>query len=338
MNLTTKDFSMKRLSQISILALSIALLAGCADSQTSSNQTSSKHNRAINTNDYLSVVPSGKIVKSSFDSQQLYIKKADKQPWQYAVYLPPNFSNSKTYPVIYMLHGGSGNFTDWLDKGHIQPKLDRLIALKALPESIVVFPDAFNSYYIDGDKTRLQSAFINELIPEIERNYPIKSEREYHAIGGLSMGGFGASRYALSYPDYFSSALMLSPAVWTVESMPQDRRASFEKDRSDVYGNPFDDERLRAHQYDQIKLKDNKKWPVSFYVAYGSADTVTSPHDAEAFIEWAKKQHFSVESHKYNAYGHSWDFWTASVDDGLKFIGEQFNQVNFNNTDTASIK
>ncbi|MFC0179044.1 alpha/beta hydrolase [Thorsellia kenyensis] len=303
-----------------VLILSILLSGACAskDNVLQSNVGSS----------YIEVIPSGELINGTVDSKLLYVNEADKKPWNYSVYLPANFSTGNEYPVIYMLHGAGGDFTDWPNKGYIVQKLDRLIAAKDLPPSIVVFPDGFTSYYIDGDKHQMQTAFINELIPHIQKNYPIIKNRQAHAIAGLSMGGYGASRFALLFPEYFASAVMLSPALWTVDSMPVSRKESFAKDRSDVYGNPFDDERLRKHQFDQIQLKDQTALPIHFYVSYGSADTITAPVDAENFVIWAKDNHYVVESQKYNGYGHSWDFWSTSIDDGLRFIGKKFNVSN----------
>ena len=125
---------------------------------------------------------------------------------KYAIYLPPNYESSeRSYPVLYLLHGGGDDQTGWVQFGEILNIADQSIKDGSATAMIVVMPDAntgqrgyFNS--MDG-KFRYEDFFFEELMPHVEKKYRIKSEKRYRAIAGLSMGGGGSFMYALHKPD-----------------------------------------------------------------------------------------------------------------------------------------
>jgi len=83
--------------------------------------------------------------------------------------------------------------------------LDKLIKNKSIPAIIIVMPDGFtDSWYVDSLVYQMESAIIDDLIPYIESKYSIDKNIRY--IAGLSMGGYGALRFVLLYPDYFKGA------------------------------------------------------------------------------------------------------------------------------------
>ena len=143
----------------------------------------------------------------------------------YIVYLPHNYATSGLrYPVIYLLHGKSGRMSDWL---HVKSDLDRLIAEGKIPPMIAVLPDAPHSkgasYYVDsayaGSETvpvgqKVETAFTRDAIAHIDTTYRTIPTREGRAVGGYSMGGWGAMRYALAHPDLYRASIVLSPAVY----------------------------------------------------------------------------------------------------------------------------
>lgn len=123
---------------------------------------------------------------------------------KYKVALPAGYEQSdRRYPVLYMLHGFSGNYTTWLQLG--APDLARTMEL------IVVLPDAGNSWYINwapsdsGQKNRWEDMIVDELIPHVDKSYRTIGKREGRAICGLSMGGYGAVVLGLRHPEAFCS-------------------------------------------------------------------------------------------------------------------------------------
>ena len=118
--------------------------------------------------------------------------------------------------MLYLLHGNNGDANDWLTQGHLQNAADALIERKDIPPVAIVMPQGGTDWYVDR-KEHMETAFFNDLLPEIEAHYAVSTQRGGRMIGGVSMGGFGALRYVLTRPELFCGALLLSPAIYANE-------------------------------------------------------------------------------------------------------------------------
>nr|WP_228779946.1 alpha/beta hydrolase-fold protein [Aquiflexum lacus] len=141
-----------------------------------------------------------------------------KMERKYAIYLPPGYESSeRSYPVLYLLHGAGDDQTGWVQFGEVQHITDQAIKEGKATVMIIVMPDANTGrrgYFNDvNNEWRYEDFFFEELMPEVEKKYRIKSEKRYRAIAGLSMGGGGSFIYAMHRPDLFSSSCPLSAAV-----------------------------------------------------------------------------------------------------------------------------
>lgn len=125
----------------------------------------------------------------------------------YCIYLPPGYETApaKRYPVIYNLHGAGGNelhsFTD------VKALHDGIVAGR-WPAMIVVLPNGgASTFYKDSADGKLpaETLIIRELIPHIDATYRTIATRAGRAIEGFSMGGRGATRLAIKYPELFCS-------------------------------------------------------------------------------------------------------------------------------------
>ncbi len=116
------------------------------------------------------------------------------------------------WPTLYLLHGYTGNRLDWLLRSDIE-------TLATQRGWAVVMPDGGNRFYLDNpDMGEYYGAFVGEELVEVSRRmFPLSLERKDTAIGGLSMGGFGALRNGLYYADTFGSVIALSSALITDE-------------------------------------------------------------------------------------------------------------------------
>jgi len=127
----------------------------------------------------------------------------------FRVILPETYETSNdNYPVLYLLHGLFGSCDNWLELTEIENYL-------ADKEFVVVLPEGGNNWYSDSatnEADKFESSFINELIPMVETVYRVSRRREERAIAGLSMGGFGALKFALKRPDLFVFAGSMSGA------------------------------------------------------------------------------------------------------------------------------
>src|SRR5687767_6363844 len=131
------------------------------------------------------------------------------------IYTPPGYSKKKNYPVLYLLHGIGGDEKEWLNGGKPQVILDNLYAQGKIEPMIVVMPngramknDRATGNIMAPDKVQAFANFekdlLNDLIPFIEKSYPVHKDREHRAIAGLSMGGGQALNFGLGNLDTFA--------------------------------------------------------------------------------------------------------------------------------------
>ncbi len=134
----------------------------------------------------------------------------------YRVYLPPAYAASdRRYPVVYMLHGAGGNYTEW-DDSSLPDVADRLMSEGEIQPYIVVMPDGGDRTYWANwadDGARWEDYVVQEVVPEIDRRYRTIQDQSGRAIGGLSAGGLGALNLAMHHPDVFGVAGGHSPSV-----------------------------------------------------------------------------------------------------------------------------
>ena len=128
----------------------------------------------------------------------------------YNVILPPGYRESRTtrYPVLYLLHGWAGHYTDWVTRTNVAD-------YAAQYRLIVVMPEGNDSWYVDsaGVATdKYESYILKELIPDVDKRYRTIQSRYGRAVAGLSMGGYGAIKYGLKYPATFVFAASMSGA------------------------------------------------------------------------------------------------------------------------------
>ena len=136
------------------------------------------------------------------------------------VYLPAGFDASResVYPMVYLLHGLSDEYTSWAEKGHMQAVADSLIACGAVAPMVIVMPnaggpDVHNTWngYFNMPGHNYEDFFFGELLPYVESEFHAGGDKEHRAIMGLSMGGGGSTVYAQRHTDMFSSCFAMSP-------------------------------------------------------------------------------------------------------------------------------
>lgn len=131
------------------------------------------------------------------------------------IYLPPDYSKSRKYPVLYLLHGIGGDEKEWLRGGQPQNILDNLYAENKIEPLIVVMPngralkdDRATGNIMAADKVEAFATFekdlLNDLIPYIEKKFPVIKDREHRAIAGLSMGGGQSLNFGLGNLEIFA--------------------------------------------------------------------------------------------------------------------------------------
>ena len=163
--------------------------------------------------------PRGTVVTTSLRSANLENTMGENATRSISVYLPPGYEGSdQRYPVIYFLHGFTGD--DRMLK-YISPILDQAIATHRTRPFIMVIPDEKTTY--DGSFYSNSGVFGNwedfttyDLVAYVDRTYRTLARRESRGITGHSMGGYGALLLAMKHPDVFSTVYGLSPGCLAI--------------------------------------------------------------------------------------------------------------------------
>lgn len=240
--------------------------------------------------------------------------------WRCSVYLPAGYdSTGGAYPVLYLLHGSGGDEHGW-DVAF--PVLDSLIASGAVPPLVAVAPASGTSWWVDG-REPFESAFLSDLIPEIERRYAVSPRREHRWLAGYSMGGYGALRYALAWPEVFSAATLLSAALYDALPPPESSARG-----SGAFGEPFESDLWIARNY-PAELGRYLRQPhrTAVYIACGDDDW-NHPEgfrfnmEYQAVLLYAKlnREAGSPAELRIVDGGHDWDVWMGAFVAGLRYM------------------
>ena len=145
-----------------------------------------------------------------------------QQVIHYCVYLPAGYDAgaaptlSKRYPVLYFLHGLGDNEQTLFNSGG-WTLLDDLRNQHKMGDFLIVAPEGRRSFYINSadGSVRYSDFFLQEFLPLIENKYRVRPGRAGRAISGISMGGYGALRFAFAHPELFSAVSAQSAALIT---------------------------------------------------------------------------------------------------------------------------
>lgn len=269
----------------------------------------------------------GKVIE-----KQTIASKLLGRPVSYTVYLPPDYDTSERwYPVVYLLHGFTDDETAWIQFGEVQITADRAIATGTIPPMIIIMPDAGVSWYMNSHdgSIRYEDMFIREFLPSIESEYRIRTEKEFRAVAGLSMGGHGALLYAMKYPDLFSSCAALSAGILSIEelrAMPVER---FKRLFDPVLGPDIETSARLAHWKANSPLELAELLPVDelkkvrYYFDCGDEDFLYRGNTAMHVV--LRNREIPHEFRMRDG-AHSWEYWRTGIGDALKFIGQTFHR------------
>jgi enterochelin esterase-like enzyme len=252
----------------------------------------------------------GVVVSREFDSAALQRK------WSYAVYLPDGYETSTLrYPVLYLLHGHAGGQYDWVNFGHIQQTADALIARGDMPPAIIVMPDADSTWFVDR-KEKMETAVIQDLVGDVEHTFRAIGARNGRLVAGLSMGGYGALRFVLKYPEMFAAAALLSPAIYDPEP-PQTSGAR----RAGVFGSPeFDPQVWKQLNYPTLwDAFLAKKVAVPIYINSGDDDEHFIEAEATRLYSLLRRNGQPAELRIVDG-AHGWAVWESTIGDALRYI------------------
>jgi S-formylglutathione hydrolase FrmB len=266
----------------------------------------------------------GKVIESlKFQSKKV------PYPVEYSIYLPADYETSgRSYPVLYLLHGYSDDETGWIQFGEANSIADKGIANGDFSSCIIVMPDGKVSWYVNSSdgKDPWEDMFVQEFIPFIEKEYRVRQKKEFRAIAGLSMGGYGALALSMRNPDLFSSCVAMSSGTFTDEEiLANDNYDGYFKN---IYG-PKQAGKVSEHwkAHSPIHLLDavdkEKLKSIRFYIDCGDDDFL---YKGNSTLHVKMRDLGIPHEYRVRQGGHEWGYWRTGLYDGLKFVSEKFHR------------
>jgi S-formylglutathione hydrolase FrmB len=181
------------------------------------------------------------------------------QSRSFLVYLPPSYMLPQTatrrYPTLYLLHGTPGHMSDWITGGKADESADLLIDMRQIPELILILPDGngqpgATSEWGDSfdHRQRIEMYVAVDLVAYVDHHYRTLADAAHRAIGGLSMGGFGAMNIAVHHSDVFRTVISLG-GYYRAEGSIWGKNAAYRRANSPIEVLPRDPRAWKLHIY-----------------------------------------------------------------------------------------
>ena len=250
-------------------------------------------------------------------------------PVPYCVILPSDYDadKSSTYPVLYFLHGLGGNEQMLLNSGGLNMIQD-LRDQKRIGEFLIVAPDGGRSFYINSrdGKVRYEDFFIREFLPYIESHYRIRAEKKSRGITGVSMGGYGALRFALRYPNLFVAVSAHSPAL--IEKLPNikvssDQAAAVAAELGKAFGSQVDVAFWERESPFTIVRDEPRPADLHIYFDCGTDDDFGFNKGSAQFDQLLTARGIPHEFHLYPG-GHDWEYFAEHLPASFEFQSHAF--------------
>lgn len=206
---------------------------------------------------------------------------------QYRVYTPEGVSPNDKLPTIYVADGQG-----YIRQGKMNVLMDQLIAEGKMKPVIAVFVDSRNPDNLRENRRERQffcnqryvNFYLEELISEIEANYPVSSDRNDRVIQGVSFGGYNAACFGLMAHEQFAGISMHSPA------------------------------NSRFLRQLQMSYRASEKLPLKMFLSFGN--TQDNLAEGRRFYAALSALNYDVNYHEVN-FGHNWRNWRPLLDDAL---------------------
>jgi enterochelin esterase-like enzyme/uncharacterized membrane protein len=246
-------------------------------------------------------------IRGTLHNVQFY-SPALQRTMQYFVYLPPRYDQeSRRYPTLYMLHGNSGSYEEWLAYGLVGAA-DSLIEAREILPLIIVLPQGDFSYWVNhaDNGPRYGDYVATDLVRHINASYRVRRGPQSRAIGGLSMGATGALVNAFRHPGEFGVVGAHSPAL------PREGERAFLGEGSEY------------QQRDPISLAESEP-------GLDQLDIWIDVGDQDPWLERVEKLHDTLDDrgigHDYNVFpGDHWGpYWSEHITDYLRFYDAALN-------------
>ena len=263
----------------------------------------------------------GKIVTDSLSSRVLGTTV------KYNVYLPDGYKIGHNYPVVYLLHGLSDDYTAWAKKGNMQIVVDELVRSGEIKPMVIIMPnaggpDVHNTWngYFNMPGWNYEDFFFSEFVPAAEKKYGCGGSKGQRAVMGLSMGGGGSVVYSQKHPDMFSSCYAMS--AW-LDNNKEELKTPAKKDKlyyvqMAVRENSALDFMDKADAATLEKLRT-----VAWFIDCGDDDFLLHLNYGLHMKMKAAKVHSEL---RVRDGVHNWEYWHLALRLSLPFASRNFDR------------
>ncbi|MBO4906649.1 MAG: esterase family protein [Bacteroidaceae bacterium] len=246
---------------------------------------------------------------------------------RYNVYLPSGFENgTKQYPVVYLLHGFTDDYTAWRDKGQMQTVADELIETGEACEMVIVMPnaggpnvmDTWNGYF-NMPGWNYEDFFYQELIPTAEQKYRCIGDKAHRAIMGLSMGGGGSTVYAQRHTDMYSSCYAMS--AWLDSDGGQQRQEGVD-DKVYLVSQAVKNRSALNYVSNADNATVEQLRTVRWFIDCGDDDFL---FDQNVQLHQLMRQKRIKSELRIRNGQHNWEYWHTAIRLALPFVSQGFS-------------
>src|SRR6202050_5251908 len=256
-------------------------------------------------------------------------------PVHYCVYLPASYEAGRTkkpperFPVLYFLHGLGDNEQTLFNSGG-WTLINELRQQHKIGDFLMVAPEGGRSFYINSadGSVRYSDFFLQEFVPLIETKYRVSKGRGNRAISGISMGGYGALRFAFSHPEMFSAVSAQSAALITESPQELDTAdrsgAPMGKLLATVFGSPIDVAHWKENSPFGLANRNQAILRrMAIYFNCGQDDNYGFEKGADKIHEEVQKEKVEHEYHPYSG-DHSLTYFLAHFTAVMEFHSRAF--------------
>jgi S-formylglutathione hydrolase FrmB len=233
--------------------------------------------------------------------------------------LPPSYDANpgKRFPVLYFLHGLGGD-QSFLASSGASSVIEDAWEQKRLGEFVIITPQGENTFYINSRDGHVlyEDFFVREFVPQMEKRYRLIGGRAGRAIGGVSMGGYGALRFAFKYPQMFVSVAVHMPAL--MEQLPHgSAEAGLGVFLGTAFGSPLN-ERFWQENTPFVFARSSHLQGLKIYFDCGDRDNYGFDAGTRQMDRLLTEHHVAHEAHIYPG-GHDWHYVVQHLDESLQF-------------------
>jgi S-formylglutathione hydrolase FrmB len=270
------------------------------------------------------ILAQGRIDCSSVDSHIL------KRAVRYCAQVPGSYDRKDArgqlprFPVLYYLHGLGDNEQSFSRSGG-WTLIEDLREHGKIGDFLIVAPEGRSSFYINSadGRERYNDFFLREFLPFIEKKYRVAPGRENRAVTGISMGGYGALRFAFAYPELFSAVSAQSAAL--ILDSAEDLNAT--GILGGVFGSPIDMAHWRANDPFALARKNRAEIAkMAIYFNCGQSDEYGFDKGAAALDKQLTKEKIA---HEYRPYpgGHNMNYFLSHLAEVIEFHSHAFAEA-----------